>query len=234
MTDQLEEIREKLQHDEAAGYATFERGHANLTPETRQAFDAFRKASHDARVVVNGAAGKMTTTAADKTLYPEGARAIVAEQRKLAKAAIAQATKQQQTALTVLEAKLRGLSLPTPPSTAREALAREEVRLALDDADLVGSMAEIAGRDDELAAVVAGSFGESYLRARGVAKPVDMHGLVRGAAIAAAAKSTDPRRQQAAAAIAALPELEKAGQSAICLIEDVLEQADAAVSRERL
>jgi hypothetical protein len=132
----------------------------------------------------------------------------------------------QDAAIAVLRATLTTNALP-PVAPEREMPARDELRMVLDSAaDVELAMLEIAQRGGELAAVVTSTWGESYLRARGVQRAPEAHGRVRNVALGANTQHSDPVVRRAANALFKLTDLEKARDATTYIANSGLEEAD--------
>jgi hypothetical protein len=154
-------------------------------------------------------AGKVEYLAADDTMFPEGRERLIREAGDVARKEMRRLGGAQDAALAVLEKEMELAAMPRLDS-GREMPARDEARMILDGhPDPLTMMCELAQSGGELAAVVAGSFGESYLRARGVpAKDVaKQHSVVRLQSLMAARSSSEPKAAKAARARFAMGDL---------------------------
>ncbi len=227
MTDNLAILRDKIEADERATLETW-RKHSGATHTSRELFKNYENAARAAKMAANGAQSKVERLRADDLMNPEGRRRLVREALEQGRAEVKKHQDRMEASLDVLKAELsQAAVLRVDPK--RESPAREELRMLLDGAaDPVAAMIDCAQRDDELGAVCASSYGESYLRGRGIPDARAAHESVRSVAVACAAKSTDPIRRAAGEARAEFGSLEKSRDATQYFTNTALEAAKEA------
>lgn len=229
MTDQLTEhiqkLKDEIEADEAAALVKWRR-HIGVSGGVREMYNIFTEAAYDAKAAARTTQSRVEALRADDVMNPEGRKRLVAEAIADGKAKVKKHQERMGAALKVLEAQLYVCALPRLDRT-REAAARDEFRLIMDRTrDPVGTILELAQRDDEIGAVAASSYGESYLRGSGVYDAKDLAEKVRNAAAASADRSSDPGRCAAAEARAELVELAKVRDRVSYLTSTTLQAAD--------
>jgi len=231
MTDRsqqnMEALRAKIEADEAANLAAF-RKHSGVTHSARETFKTYEAAASNAKKAANSAQYKVEQLRADDTMNPVGRSRLVKETIEKGRAEVKKQQDRMEATLQVLKAELSTAALPRLDKS-REMAARDELRMILDGApDPVGAMAELAGGDDELAAVAVSSYGESYLRAKGVANAQETAAKIRESASASAHQSADPTRRAIGEARGAFGELEKARVATQYFTREALDAAEEA------
>lgn len=173
-------------------------------------------------------AGAAAIVAADKTtgevkrwreddLVPREARdKRVREALDTGRRSVTQALETAGVGVEALRRQLEADALPklTPE---REAFAREDARLLLDQArgpaEVLSVMLELAkDPDSDVAALILGRFGERYLRSRGIDAKTHRSIVVEALQTAVQSHSGSESRLAAAKSLAALSELEKSRQ----------------------
>ena len=197
MTDQMKEARERIAAGEEQAAARW-RKLAKVDPEASASFAAYERAAS----MLKGSAATTRSTVErlrkDDTLYPEGKARLIREALDKGRSERETYLRQMAANLEVMKAHLALAATPAV-DPKREALARQEATMILDNSpDPVGAMMQIAQRGGEAATVVAGSWGQSYLLARGTDKVDEVHASVQTVARSAATKSDDPQLRQAA------------------------------------
>lgn len=210
--NQMDALNLSLSHQEVTLHESW-REHSAASSSTAQSYRQFQDVGREMRAAAREAAAKVKQLQADDTIFPEGRDRLVREASEAARAKLTRLAGQQTAILTVMDKELESAATPRMPKD-REMAARDEARMVLDAAsDPLQAMTDLAQRGDELAAVVAGSYGESYLRARGqrsMREVKEAHGLVRLQSVIAGQQSADPQVRKAACAYAALNDLRKA------------------------
>lgn len=180
-----------------------------------------RKAFNDARQIVTDfhntaaiAGSRVAQLRADDTLFPEGrermARETIAEARERA------ATLALLADAAIPDARERLIEAALPRLDIRRAhLARQDALMILDGVAAEKRsevMNALAGRDDEVTALVASRWGRDYLEYRTpvASKAPALHEQLRTRAAAAATESGDGERRAAADAFLNVPGLETA------------------------
>jgi hypothetical protein len=178
--------------------------------------DGVRRVARDAidaigevRQHVHRAAGNLDSHAANDLLPDKARRRLIAETKGLAAQALREVDSRSDLSLTLLEAGLIDAARPSVPAGADRGEAREELKMILDASDdPAGRIRQLAaGSDQRLAALAAGSYGASYLRAHAVPEDV-----IRSTAVFAAQAgihSGDPRREAAGRALTRMDDLRK-------------------------
>jgi hypothetical protein len=227
MTDQLKELQEQIAASEQAHLAKW-RGRSGVTHTARELYKNLEAAASQAKMAANTAQSKVDRLRADDLMPVAGKRRLVAEALAQGKADVKKHTDRMAATLLVLDAELGTAALPRL-DPQREAFARDELRLRLDGAaDPVAVLFELAQGDGELAAVAVSSYGESYLRAKGIPRAKEAHAGVRNVAAAYADQSADPARRAIGEARAELPELHKAQACTISITRTALQAAEGA------
>ena len=210
MTDIYAQAELALQTKQVALQNEWRTAYANATTAARQGFDQLTNVGRAMTATGQEYAAKIAQLRENDLIPREGRDRLLQETAAEARAKLRRLDEQQRSILAVMDKELSGASLPKIPA-GREMPARDELRMLLDGSqDPVRTMAEVAARGDELAAVAVGSFGESYFRAKGM-RPRDAkedHSIVQMQAVAAARNSSDPTVAAAANAYAALPKLQ--------------------------
>ena len=184
--------------------------YANATTAARQGFDQLVNTGRAMTATGQEFAAKLDQLKNNDLIFPEGRDRLMAATAAEARVKLNKLDDSQRAVLTVMERELASTCLPKMPP-GREMAARDEARMILDGSpDPTRTMGELAVRHDELAAAVVGSYGESYLRAKGMSAKdaVNDHQLVQMQAVGAARNSADPAVVAAANAYAALPKLQ--------------------------
>lgn len=225
MSINLEREIAALEQAEQREYDAWERGHRKLTPAVAEAYRELRGAGAQTRRKAREIVLRIESLESDDMLPEQARERLIREARHEASKLIPALRERQQAALAVIAKETQAAALPRIERD-REPLARDEARMVLDGAsDPRTAMVELAERGGELQAVVTGSWGESYLRARGVPKAADEHGFVRDRAIAANARHSDEAVRSAAQAHGALGELQKGATVSEHLAKAELDQA---------
>lgn len=195
---ELQAAYEQLQVAEEREHSAFYRvGYQSPILAVRDAYSQFRQARAEIAAVGRVEAAEIKRLKADDTIFPQGKQRLVNEAKERANASIASAYKRAQDAAAEIKRHLFDASMPKL-NGAREVPTRDEVRMVLDAApDPVAVMAELAQGDGDSAGLVTSSWGESYLRARGVHDPKAQIRAVRESALRSAADSADPVRRAA-------------------------------------
>lgn len=223
--EQMKQYRDSIRAQLRAATATWRTLAAGLGPSAREVFREYEAAARDLETVSNSLAFRLRQLAGDDLTPEAGKQRLASEAREKAAKQRSAARRKMADARTILAAKAYARALPKL-DPKREQAAREELRLLTDNApDTAAVLLELAQRDDELAGVAVSSYAESMLRARGTPKAKDLHAVVRDVAVEAAAKSADPERQTAAAAYAALGELDRATACAESVADAMLEDS---------
>lgn len=147
--------------------------------------------------------------ARDDTLPDRARQRLHREAAANTRRAIEEAVTEGESAVEILATMLVDAAQPVFPEGGDRAEARDELRMLLDaSSDPRETIRQLAtGQDARLAALAASSFGENYLRARGVHE--DTIRLTRVEVAHAALTSTDVRRRTAAQALQRVPDLRK-------------------------
>jgi hypothetical protein len=223
---ELQALRDKIEEREQAHLSSWRGKFGTVTPGVAAAFKAYENAGRAMQREARTAAAQLRTLRTDDTVYPLGRQRMERELRDATESQLKKLKDEQDFALDVLTKELMAAALPRV-DRERELFARDEARMILDASPSPGvAMIELAGRSDELAAVVTGSWGESYLRARGERRPTDVHAGVQSAALAANVQHTDKTVSAAAAGHAALTELAKATACTRSIVKSVMESVD--------
>lgn len=224
---QIEAIRSALAAKRQESIDAFQphslatRSAAVLSVELQRAGDDMLKLAHTT-------AAKVAALEADDVMNPAGRDRLLAETRAGAASTLKQLKQRQNDALTRLRGSLRASALPKVRGD-REMPARDEARMMLDATpDPEIAMMEMAERGGELAAVVTGSWGESYLRARGVREAPRYHEIVQTAAIGASAMGADPALSAAGKAYFALDSAKMGADASYQLAADEMADVGAA------
>ena len=226
MEQQIEQMHDRLYADEERHISGWGTTYADtLAGLIAQGFTEFRKAGGQQHTVAREAADTIRALRADDTLYPDGRDRLVREARSKADDQLTALRTQQQSALEFLRTSLTARALPGV-SNDREMPARDEARMVLDGApDPIVAMMELARRHDEVSALVSSSWGESYLRARGVSQAPDAHENIRTIALDANAEHPDPQVSTAAAALGEMTELQMGRACTVYLTDQAVESA---------
>jgi len=209
MTDQLAQIHERIEQIEAEKLTAWRRL-SGATTTTRELYVTYESASSAAKKAARSAQAEVERLRADDTMYPEGRKRLIAEAIAKGNAEVKKQRDRMETAIEVLKAHLSESAVPRLDK-AREMPARDELRLILDGSpDPAVMMMQLAQRDDELGAVAASSYGESYLRGRGIPKAQEAAQSIRGVAAASAVRSADVQRRAIGEAFAQIGTLEQA------------------------
>jgi hypothetical protein len=223
--DPLQQSMDNLQAKEYQLHADWSATHSKATTFAGQAYQKFADAGRAMKTTATGAAEKIAQLRADDTLFPAGRDRLIGETTDAARSQLKKLDEQQRVCLEILGRELSAAALPKL-SRDREMPARDEARMILDGAaDPVRAMAQLAKRGDDVAAVLVGSYGDSYLRARGSRTPREDHELVRLQAVEAGRRSQDAQVQKAATAYFALDALKGAAVVTRELAWHPLEQA---------
>jgi len=221
--ERMQELNRSIRGQLQDGLSAWRKTAAALGPSALASFEQYEQAAHDLQMASSSAAARVRQLRADDLLPDAGRRRLIDETLADAAKKRDRARAQMRAARDVLAAKARASALPRL-DPKREQAAREELRLLTDNApDAAAVLLELAQRDDELAGVAVSSYGESMLRARGTPKAKDLHAVVQDVAVEAAAKSADPERQAAAAAVSALGQLDRATACAESVADAMLE-----------
>lgn len=181
----------------------------DLGPVATSASRLLDEGARELRTASDSAAARIRQLRADDLIPDAGRQRLIGETLDEARKARAAAKSKLHGAQAILEAEARTRALPRL-DPKREQAARQELQLLCSGSeDPASVLIEAAKGDGELAGCAVSSYGESLLRAKGVPNAKELHKGVCDAAIASARKSSDPRRQTAAAALAALTDLRK-------------------------
>ncbi len=218
-----ETLRNSIRQRHFAIHEQWRKLAAGLGPSAAETFREYERAAQEMTVVSNSAALRVRQLREDDLTPEAGRQRLIAEALAEGGKKRDAARARMRAAREVLAAKARAAALPTL-DPKREAAAREELcLLASGTRDPVDVLLELAAGDDELAGVAVSRYGESLLRAKGVHKAPELHRAVEDQAVHAARQSADPKRQAAAAAYAALGELDKGMGVAESLADNALE-----------
>jgi hypothetical protein len=199
-----------LQTKQVALTGEWRANYADATVAVRQGFDQLISAGRAMTATGAEYAAKLKQLRDDDLMYPEGRDRLLESTAAEARLKMNKLDETQRNVLAFMDRELTVTCLPKMPP-GREMAARDEARMILDGSpDPAQTMGELAVRHDELAAAIVGSYGESYLRAKGMS-PKDAaedHSLVQMQAVGAARNSADPAVVAAANAYGALPKLQ--------------------------
>ncbi len=226
VSKQLQELRARILADEHAHIDSWRTRYESTTPGVAAAFKAFKETGGKMHTLARETVGKVREVRANDLAYPEGRQRLERELKDTAQAELSTLREQRALSLELLRRELEYAALPRV-AKERELLARDEARMILDTSPSPGvAMLELAQRHDELAAVVTGSWGESYLRARGERRAPEVHRDVCKVAIEANAQHHDGTVRQAAAGYLALNELQMGAACTDSAVKSELEAAD--------
>jgi hypothetical protein len=174
----------------------------------RQAADAF-DAVGEVRRHVHSAVQQLDSLAGNDTFAPAGRDRLIRERKAITAVALKEVDARSSVAVKLLEAGLTDAAQPEFPADADRAEARDELKLLLDASDDPATTVRelVAGSDQRLAALAAGTFAASYLRSRGVDEATIA--ATRTFTAQAALSSGDPTREAAARALTKLDDLRK-------------------------
>lgn len=211
MTDQIAALRDSLEKQASEATSAFA-PHARHNTLVNGAYETVCSANRELRTLANTTALKLRELEANDLLPELGKQRLLRETRSDARERYQALKRQLDGALAVLETAAFNAALPPVPRD-REALVRDEAVLRMSGTnDPVRALEELAGLGGELGALAASSWGESYLRAKGLspAEAKRMHRqVVQVSAIHAATKSPDTQLAAPAKAYFALTDVKK-------------------------
>jgi hypothetical protein len=207
--------------------------HADSHSLIRSAYDVVADAGSALRTLGGDAAGKVRDIENNDYMNPDAKRRLLAEARSDAASAYARVRDRLNNAVDVMEATAFSAAIPRIAHD-REALARDEALMLLSStSDPVSGLEELASRGGEMSALAASSWGESYLRAKGVSarQATKMHReVVQVSAVHAVMTSDgDPKTKAAAEAYFALTHMKRAVACRVAMACDDLALAGVSV-----
>lgn len=224
MSSQLEKLREDIRRTESEKLLKF-RSHTGVNQGVRDGYKAYETAVAAAKRAAQAAEARVKQLREDDSIFPDGKRRMIQQAIETAKSEVKTQQGRAEAAMKIIHASLHVAAQPKLDRT-REMAARDELRLILDNSrDVTGTMLDLAQRDDELGAIAVSSYGESYLRAKGVQDAKGAMERIRTVAAASASKSNDPERKAAGVALDEMGTLE---QSYACTNSIVNSTMDAA------
>jgi len=227
MADQIADLRNSLEKQASEATSAFA-PHACHNTLVNGAYETVCSANRELRTLANTTALKLRELEANDLLPEAGKARLLAETRSEAKERYQELHRKLNGALAVLETAAFTAALPPVPRD-REAAARDEALMRmLGTNDPVRALEEVASLGGEMSAVAASSWGESYLRAKGLspAEAKRMHReVVQLVAVHAATNSADQRQAAQAKAYFALPAVRKAATIHLNLASDDLKAA---------
>lgn len=180
----------------------------SATPEGLELAKHYSALASNAKKAANSAQMKVERLLADDTIPLPSRQRQAREALAAGHAEVARYQRSMDTTRLVIEAHLKSAALPKPVDPAREALAREEVRMRVaGSADPVLELIELAQGDGELAAIIThGEFAESLLRSQRVSPKESKEAVatIGKIAVESAQLSADPQRKAAIEALGRL------------------------------
>ena len=195
MTDQLQELRERIRESQAEALNRW-RPLSGVTHNVRETYKILEANLSKALQAAASAQYRVEQLRDDDVMNPAGRERLIREAIAKGKSEVRKYQSAADAAVLVIKANLQEGALPRV-DPAREAMLREELRMRVEASpDPVAEMFVLAqDPDSELAACAASSYGESLLRAKGVSKAPEAAQSIRAVAAEVSAQSVDPARR---------------------------------------